>query len=460
MNLDSKKIAVIGLGKSGFAAAKFLYNRGANVRVTDAAENKEVLESADFLRNLSVLVETGRHTEDFIKGSSLMVTSPGVSKKSLPLRFALKKKIPVISEVELASYFCPGIKVAVTGSNGKTTTSHLIHRILHDARRKSVLCGNVGYSFLDAIPSIDEKTVTVIELSSFQLEDSPSFRPEIAVVLNISPNHLDRHGSMRNYVKAKEGIFKNQRKTDFLVLNFDEPAVRRMAKKAHSQIIFFSKKSIPEGYFVRNEKIIVKERGREKMLLDCSRLKLKGSHNLDNILAAVSVTSTLRVPAKSIQGTIDSFETLEHRIEPVGTIGGVHFINDSKSTTVESTKAAILAVDGPIVLIAGGRDKGVSFEAVESLLEKKIKHAVLYGEAREKIASAWKTFDHYHLEQDFKNAVRLAYDLASKGDSVLLSPMCTSFDQFSCFEERGEVFKQIIEELKSSPKDSISLTHR
>jgi len=441
---------VVGLGKSGFAAAKFLQGRGVAVRVTDASEKKEVLESADFLKNLGVRVETGRHTADFIEGSDLLVTSPGVSKKSLPLQFAKKREIPVISEIELASYFCPGLKVAVTGSNGKTTTSHLIHRMFHEARRKSVLCGNVGYSFLDALPSIDKKTITVLELSSFQLEDSPGFCPEIAVVLNIGPNHLDRHGNMKNYIEAKEAIFRNQRGTDFLVLNYDDPVVRGMAKKARSKAVFFSKRPIPEGLFIRGQKIIVRKKNREKIFLDCRKAKLKGGHNLENILAVASVASILNVPPRSVQKTIDSFKTLKHRIEPLGRAGGIHFVNDSKSTTIESTKAAILAAQGPIVLIAGGRDKGASFEAIELLLEKKVKQVVLYGESRERIALAWKTFDRYHLERDFRKAVRLAYRLADKGDSVLLSPMCTSFDQFSCFEERGEVFKQIFDELKSS----------
>ena len=445
---------MIGLGKSGFAAAKFLHGLGAKVRATDSSEKKEVLENADFLKSLGLTVETGRHTAPFMKGADLMVTSPGVSPKSKPLQFAKKAKIPVISEIELASYHCRGLQVAVTGSNGKTTTSHLIYRIFQEFKPKSVLCGNVGFSFLDAIPSTDNQTLVVIELSSFQLEESPAFRPKIAVVLNISPNHLDRHGSMKNYIEAKERIFKNQTRIDTLVLNYDDSVVRNMAAKARSTVVYFSKHEIPEGIFARGAKIIVKKGDCEKVFLDRSRFKLKGDHNLENILAAVSVASILKVPSKKAQKVLDSFETLEHRIEPAGTVNGVHFINDSKSTTIESAKAAILATPRPLILIAGGRDKGAPFERIESLLDKQVKYVVLYGEAREKIASSWRNFDRMGLEKDFRNAVKRAFNRAERGDSILLSPMCTSFDQFSCFEERGEVFKQVIEELRLVHRNS------
>ena len=439
----------MGLGKSGFAAAKFLHDRGSRVRVTEGSEKKEALESAHFLKSLGVPVETGGHTTEFIKGSQLIVTSPGVSKKSLPLVAAFKLKIPVISEIELASFFCSGLKVAVTGSNGKTTTSHLIHRILRDAGKPTALCGNVGYSFLDALREIDKKTIVVIELSSFQLEDTPSFHPKISVVLNISPNHLDRHGSMENYIAAKEKIFKNQQKTDTLILNYDDPVVRAMAKKTKSDVLYFSRSYLERGVFERAGKIIIRKSGKETVFLDCRHFKLKGAHNLQNILAAASAAFTLKISSKSIQKSLNSFETLEHRLESVGTLSGIHFVNDSKSTTTESTRAAIMAVDTPMILIAGGRDKGALFEKIEPVIKERVKAVVIYGEAREKIARAWKSFDRYHLEEDFRNAVTLAFRIASSGDSLLLSPMCTSFDQFSCFEERGEIFKEIFKELKA-----------
>ncbi len=446
MNLKNKKVTVVGLGKSGFAAAKFLAQKGAQVRATDRSDKKEVLENARKLEAAGVSVETKRHTASFVKGASLVVTSPGVPKSSLPLTLARKRKIPVIGEVELASFFCPGRVVAITGSNGKTTTSHLIHRLIREAGRKGVLCGNMGFPFLDAIHKIDKKTAVVLELSSFQLEDCRDFRPNIAVLLNIHPNHLDRYRDLSHYIRAKERIFRNQRAADYLILNFEDPLVRKAASKTRSKVIFFSKKPLPHGVFLKNGKIVVKNVGSKTRTFETKRLKLRGEHNLENILAAVAVAALLKIPKESIQKTLNSFETLEHRIEPVGKLKGAYFFNDSKSTTVESTQAAILSVTAPTVLIAGGRDKGADFGSVENLLERRVKMAVLYGEAREKIAKSWKTFRRFKKVERFEEAVKAAVVAAAPGDSVLLSPMCTSFDQFASFEHRGEAFKKILKD--------------
>ncbi len=433
VSLKNKKITVIGLGKSGFAAAKFLNQQKAVVRVTESSEKKEALENASYLRTLGIEVQTGGHTEEFISGSDWVVTSPGVSKQSMPLEWARQKKIPVISEVELASYFCRGRIVAVTGSNGKTTTCHLLYRVLTEAGRDCVLCGNVGYSFLEAIPTITRKTIVVLELSSFQLEDSPHLKPSIAVVLNISANHLDRHGTLENYALAKEKIFRNQDRNDFLILNAHDERVKAMADRAHSRVIFYGHEKMSEG--------VCKE------ILDARAFHLKGQHNLENIMACVAVAGLLRVGRKSIKKSLEGFKTLEHRIEPIGEFAGVKFINDSKSTTVESTRAALLASQGPVILIAGGRDKGVLFAEIEGLVTERVKYVVLYGEAREKIAASWKNFNRVYKEADFRQAVRAAFEKAKSGDSIILSPMCTSFDQFSSFEQRGEAFKRAFQEL-------------
>lgn len=428
MIFKNKKVTVVGLGKSGFAAAKFLHQMKAQVRVTEAAEKKELLENASYLRGLGVEVETGGHTEAFVDGSVCVVTSPGVPPHAPPLVWARQRKIPAISEVELAFRFCPGRLVAVTGSNGKTTTCNLIHRILFESGRDSVLCGNVGFSFLDALPRVKKGTVVVLELSSFQLEDSPTLRPDIAVVLNVHPNHLDRHGSVEAYARAKENIFRNQKKSDTLILNGDDPLVRGMAGRAASRVVFFS--------------------AADELPLAAERCGLKGRHNRLNMLAAAAVARKLRVPAVKLRKTLEHFRTLEHRIEPLGEIGRVRFVNDSKSTTVDSTRAALEAVEGTVVLIAGGRDKGAAFGELEPLLEKKVRLAVLYGEAREKIAGSWKDFPRVKTEKDFARAFRAAFEAAHPGDAVLLSPMCTSFDQFSSFEARGEAFRRLVQDLK------------
>jgi UDP-N-acetylmuramoylalanine--D-glutamate ligase len=444
MKLKRKKVTVVGLGKSGLAAARFLIRKGAEVRVTESSSRPEVLKRAALLKKLGAAVETGGHSESFVRGSELLITSPGVSKTSPPLQAAKRFRVPVISEIELASAFCPGTVVGVTGSNGKTTTAHLIHRIVSAAVRRAVLCGNVGFSFLDAMPKIRRGTTVVLELSSFQLEDCHRFRPKIAVLLNIGRNHLDRHKTLAAYAAAKARIFRNQSNTDFLVANFDDTLVRNLSRRAASRVIFFSKKPLREGVFLRDRALTVRIGGRETLRLDTRRFKLRGEHNLENILAAVAVGALLKVPSRVLRRVLDGFETLEHRLEPAGTVGGVHFVNDSKSTTTESTQAAILASPAPVVLIAGGRDKGARFKDLAPLLERHVKWAVLYGEARGKIAESWRPFRRFELEKDFERAVEKAVQRSRPGDTVLLSPMCTSFDQFSCFEERGEVFKNLV----------------
>lgn len=449
-NFKQKNIAVIGLGKSGLAAAKFLLKKGVrHLRVTDGSEAPEVLERRDHLRRLGVEVETGGHTENFLKGVDLMITSPGVPKGSLPLRYAKRHKISVLSEIEVASYFCPGPIVAVTGSNGKTTTCHLIYEMLKAGGKKTILCGNIGTAFLDVVNRIDRKTIVVLELSSFQLEDSPTFRPAIAVMTNICPNHLDRHGTIASYAKAKAQIFKNQGPRDVLVVNREDVILRRLAKGAKSRVVGYGLSACAQGVSRRGDEIICRDKKKTRYSLCCSTFGLKGDHNVLNAMAASAAVNLLGVRAATIQKVLDRFTTLEHRIENLGKIDGRLFVNDSKSTTVDSTRAAIESVPGPVVLIAGGRDKGVNFDALLGLLHKRVRAAVLYGESGPKIKDAWaRKFHEVYVRQAFEEAVRLAFAKSVPGDTILLSPMCTSFDQFKSYGERGKVFKKIFHQLK------------
>lgn len=443
-----KTVTVVGLGRSGFAAAKFLVSRGARVRATDGSEKKEVLENAAYLRNLGVEVETGKHTDAFVDGSRRVVVSPGVPGSSAPILRAAKRRIPVIGEIELASLYCPCPIVGVTGSNGKTTTCTLIHRILNAAKRPNELCGNVGFSFLDALGNLTPESVAVVELSSFQLEDTRSFRPDVAVVLNLSENHLDRHKTLEAYRLAKERIFANLTRAQRLVLNADDPIVKGMARRAKARTLFFSKKALKDGVFVERGRIIARESEKRTILADLLTLKLSGEHNLENALAAAAAAHVLGIGREAIERAFSGFRTLEHRIEPLGKIGGVRFVNDSKSTTVASTRAAILATPGPIVLVAGGRDKGADFAALEPVIGERVKRIVAYGEAAPKIAGAWKRFRAVTVEGAFERAVRAAFADARPGDAVLLSPMCTSYDQFNSFEQRGEAFKRVFEAIR------------
>lgn len=436
MILKNKTVTVVGLGKSGFAAAKFLLERGARVRVTEGGEKQYALERAEYLRGLGASVETGGHTDASVDGSAWVVVSPGVPCTAAPVRRAVKKRIPVISEIELAWHFCPGKIVAVTGSNGKTTTCHLLYRMVRESGRPAVLCGNVGFSFLDALAEIRKNTVVVLELSSFQLEESPSFRPKIAVALNVSPNHLDRHGTMGAYVRAKENIFRNQRGSDLFLYNGRDPVVGKMARKARGR----------KADFLAGRPIF-----------DPENMMLRGAHNFQNAMAAAAAAKACGISSAAIRRAAEKFSTLEHRIEPLGQINGVRFVNDSKSTTVASTRAAILAVEGPIVLIAGGRPKGASFAEIEPLLIERVKQAVLYGEARAKIAESWLRYPNISSEFEFDRAVERAFDQAKPGDTILLSPMCTSFDQFSSFEARGEAFKRAFVRLGGTPALPVSV---
>lgn len=448
MILKNRDVAVAGLGKSGAAAVEFLIRRGARVRVTEAASGAALTDKAKQLRGLGVRVELGGHTPGFVKGCAFLVRSPGMPKESLPLREAKAAGIPVISEIELATHFCKGRIIAVTGSNGKTTTCQLIHRLLEDAGKRAILCGNVGTPFVSVLPRIGRRTFVILEVSSFQLEDSPSLCPDISLLLNVGRNHLDRYKTFKEYFNAKKNIFKHQTRRQVLLLNFDRPETRALASEVRSRLFFFGKRHISgKGIFVDRARVLVSDGKRKRFLFDLQDFPLKGPHNLENILAASLAAYLAGVSPGSITDTLRRFKALPHRIEPVGERKGVSFIDDSKSTTVDSTRAALETVRGPVVLLAGGRDKGADFAALEPVLKKKVRVAVFYGEARKKIAASFKSYRRYRLEKDFRKAATAAFRQARPGDCVLLSPMCTSFDQFASYGERGDVFKEMVRRL-------------
>ena len=322
--------------------------------------------------------------------------------------------------------------MGITGSNGKTTTCHLVRDILAEAGRKPALCGNVGVPFLETIPKLKKDRTVVLELSSFQLEDSPSLRTTVACVLNVSANHLDRHGSLRAYARAKERIFAGQTRHQWAVINHDDLRVRRMARRCRGRVLAFSRKPLKEGIYPEGANLVIASGGKKTVYANIEGARLPGVHNLDNILAAAT------------------FEPLEHRIEHMGERGGVRFVNDSKSTTVESTRAAILAVPSPVILVAGGRDKGSDFRSIERLLLERVKFASLYGESRRKIASSWRRFKRRGECERFEDAVKDAWAKAEPGDTLLLSPMCTSFDQFASYGERGRAFKRLFRRIARS----------
>lgn len=432
-NFKDKKVAVAGLARSGIAAAFLLKDRGAEVYATDSGDSVALRKNARSLAGKGIKVEIGGHTRGFIRGKELVVISPGIPEDSPVLRWAAEEKIPVIGEIELGYMCCDAPIVAVTGTNGKSTTATLIGEVLKKAGRKAVVCGNIGNPFCGEISKAGKDSIIVLEISSFQLESIRKFRPYVAVVLNISQNHFDRHPDLESYVAAKARIFENQKKGDWAVLNHDDPLVKGLKIKTKAKTVFFSRKKGIPGMICRKEE-----------------LKIKGGHNIENALACSCVASIFGVNPEALKKALTAFKGLEHRFEHVADIGGVEFINDSKGTTVLATMMALESCEKPVILIAGGRDKGSDFRKARPLIVSKAKKLILIGEAKDKIKKqangAVPTLEAGSMEE----AVKKAYSEADPGDCVLLSPMCASFDMFKNFEERGKVFKKAIKKLERS----------
>lgn len=425
MDIKDKKVTVIGLGNSGFNAAMLAADNGARVSVTDAGDSPAIAESRKKLEIRGISVETGAHTEDFIKSSDLVVLSPGVEGSSPALIWAKKHKVPIIGEMELGYRFCKGKIIAITGTNGKSTVTTLIGQIIKDAGLNAVTCGNIGNSLCGEIKKIGAGTWVVLEVSSFQLETIIDFKPHIAVILNITDDHMDRYTKFSDYFNEKLKVFINQDPEDHLVLNHDAENLRPIAKMARSRVHFY-KKTGSEAFDTT----------------------LKGVHNTENILASMLVGSIVGVKEPSMLKTLRSFEGLKHRFETVGVINGVEYIDDSKGTTVDSTARALDSCKNRVVLIAGGKDKHSEYGAIKSRIKDKVKHLILIGEAKDAIASALKGSSPVKFAANMDEAVRLASGIAKSGDIVLLSPMCSSFDMYTSYKHRGEVFKKAVDGLK------------
>ena len=447
MDLKEKKVTVIGLARSGYSAAVLLKSLGCQVSVTDKSDSEEIVERALKLKEMGIDAEVGKHTQDFIFGRNLIVTSPGVPDNSNAIIWASEKKIPIISEVELAYQLCPAPIIAVTGTNGKSTTTTLIGQILKDAGKDVIVCGNIGNPFSGEIPKLKKESIVVLEISSFQLQRTKEFKPKVAVILNISQNHLDRHDDFQDYENAKAKILANQDASDYAVLNFDDFNVRKLSNTAKSKTLFFSKFSKVKGSFMRQGKMICAINSGEEEIVDKDSLLLRGEHNLENMMAAVIACRLFDVERDTMAKTLQAFKGLEHRFEFVSAIEGVDFINDSKATSVGAAEQALRSCDKPIILIAGGRDKGSDFSAIKELIRKKVKKLVLIGEAKTKIKKAISNATQIQEAQDLKDAVDISFKSASPNDVVLFSPMCASFDMFRDFEHRGETYKEIVRKL-------------
>jgi len=409
----SKKVIIVGLARSGIACANLLYDLGAMVSITDNKDAAALRVNVDLLKSKDIKLELGSHSEEFIKGNELMVISPGVENNAQPVLTAEKFGIPVISEIEFAYTLCPAQIIAVTGSSGKSTVTTLIGKIIEAAGKKVFVCGNIGNPFSADVAGMKESDFVSLEVSSFQLERIKNFKPKIALILNFAKNHLDRHKDMQEYLDAKKRIFMNQDKDNFLVLNSKDQLVKGLATEARSKAVFFS----DSAEFNPNE------------------------------AAVMEVGSILGIKKDLILKVFKAFKGIEHRMEYVLEINGVKFINDSKATLVESTVWALKNINNRVVLICGGRHKGVDYGIIKSTASGKIRRVIVIGEAAQIIEKALAPEFTVEHASSLPDAVNKAYSFAEKGDSVLLSPMCSSFDMFKNYEERGRAFKSLVVEL-------------
>ena len=450
MDIAGRKVVVVGFGKTGQALAAFLVRRKARVTVSEIKAEAEFGSKTGKWREKGVAFETGRHRAQTFLAADLIIPSPGAA--ALPELAAAKKAgVEVLSEIELAARFLKGRIVGITGTNGKSTTATLAHKILKDAGRKAYLAGNIGTPLISFVDKSRNDHVYVTEISSFQLEHTELFRADIAALLNISLNHLDWHDSFEEYFGAKKRIFLNQSADDLAILNADDRLVRGLAKKVRPRVRFFSLKTeVDQGVFLREGWIVLKDEGGEQRFMRTAEIRLPGLHNQENVLAAALIAKEFGVEPRSMGASIRSFPGLEHRLEKVLTIGGVLFINDSKATTVGATIKALQSLDRRIVLILGGRDKGADFRLLRSHVRQSVKTVVLLGEARDKIAAALRNTVPMVVAASLREAVRFAHAAASRGDVVLLAPACTSFDMFKNFEARGKAFKREVEKLAES----------
>lgn len=454
MELNGKNITVVGLGRSGLAASRLLAAAGARVSVSEAREDTPLKALAQALKGEGISVELGAHTRPWIQGQDLIVASPGVPPTSPPLRWAREEGVPMMSEIELGSHLCKGKIIAITGSNGKSTTVSLLGKILEKGRKRAFICGNIGTAFCEVVPHVTQEDWVVLEVSSFQLEQCYHFRPHIAGILNISRNHLDRHTSFEEYLLAKRRIAQAQTGNDVLLLNADDPFTRKIGEGLPVQKRYFSRLQRVDGVYMKDLDVFASLNDRDEKVGTFETLRLPGSHNQENALAAVLGALLVGVAKGAIQEGLDAFEGLAHRIEWAGEWGGIRFVNDSKSTTVSSTLRALESLPGPLLLIAGGREKNEDFQVLaRSPLLRKVKEIYLIGEAKEKIHAAVKGKVPTFFAITLGEAVKQAYHDSQAGETILLSPMCTSFDMFKDFEERGDCFKErvagLIQEEKS-----------
>jgi len=419
IDFKNKKVVVLGLGRSGLACAKLLKNKGAIVFVSEKDNSPEKKELSLQLKENKIDFELGKHTRSKIEENQYLVVSPGIPLSAEPLLWARVKNIEIIGEIEVAYQVCPATIIAITGTNGKTTVTTLIGEVLKEAGKNAFVLGNIGAPFCSGVEAMKQSDFVSLEVSSFQLETIREFRPKVGVILNLTPDHLDRYKDVEEYLEAKKRIFLNQTEDDILILNNEDIALRSLADQTKAKVLSFTKR------------------------IDSSTKNL----NL-NQLAVFKVAEALGISSDVCLNVFKRFRGIKHRLEFVEKIKGVEYINDSKATNVDSARWALQNINKPIILIAGGRDKGADFSLIKDLLRKKVKTLILFGEAKEKMKDAFSDMLEIIVVEDIKKAIEEASHKAREGECVLLSPMCASFDMFSDYQHRGRVFKDIVRSIK------------
>lgn len=464
MTVEGKKVLVVGIARSGIAAARFLASRGAMVIANDAKPESELRDAAKELRELGAMLSLGGHPESLFENADLVVLSPGVPADLRALESARRAGVEIISEPELAGRFLRGRMIGVTGSNGKTTVTTLIGELMRAAGTDVIVGGNIGMPLTSLIEQSGERSWTVAELSSFQLEMIDSLRVNVAVVTNITPDHLDRHGSLENYVRAKHRIFSNQTEDDWAILNGQDQGVADMvaALGVGSRKIYFSSRGRETlsgdaaNIHVEGERIIttmmVDHRG-ETEVIKLDEIPLPGMHNVENVMTALAATfCAMGTGTNDLPGLVEGirrFKGVEHRIEYVAEIDGIKFYNDSKATNVDSTVKALESFERNIIVILGGKDKGGDYSTLAPLIRERVKQVILIGAASDKIAEQLEGAGPMTRARSMQDAVLSAMEVATAGDTVLLAPACASFDMFDNYEHRGRVFKEVVHELAS-----------
>jgi UDP-N-acetylmuramoylalanine--D-glutamate ligase len=458
MNLNGTKTLVLGAGKSGVTSARFLVQHGAVVALHDKKPQAEWSDEARSLKHESVGLIDGNLPSWLLDQIDLVVISPGVPTNVIPAKYVHRKDGEVIGEVELAYRFMNGRIVGITGSNGKTTTTSLIGEILKNAGIETQVGGNIGTALITLAESSSDESWTVCELSSFQLETIKDFRPNVAICLNVTPNHLDRYDFFTDYAAAKHRIFMNQTADDVAVLNADDEITASWAANLKANVVMFSTETeLEEGLFLRGRELVCRANGKEKVLTTRDEMTLRGVHNVQNVLAALAAGIACGASPESMRETVRNFKAVEHRLEFVDEIKGVKFYNDSKATSVDATLKALEALseeDGKIVLILGGLGKNAPYAPLADLIKENVRMLVTVGEDAENIENQLADYAEIRRSEDLADAVRKSFDSAEIGDSVLLAPACASFDMFKSYEERGRVFKSEVQKLNAKAQTS------